>query len=1054
MIGHVGLSSAVVALAVLASSGMAMADVGEDGSTPVLVKDIEATSEGSSPEEFVRAGDALFFEASDPLHGPELWRSDGTEAGTVLVKDIKPGPQSSRYGGGGPTHLAAIGDTVFFVADDGMHGPSLWRSDGTAEGTSMVSPGSASKLTKIGDTLYFVRESGLSDQLWKSDGTAAGTVMVVDLEPHPPRSTRVDELTDIDGTLYFTFSPSDADAKRELWKSDGSAAGTVRLTSNDSMELTRAGDALFFMVGGSHTELWTTDGTGEGTRVVKQIDPRHPSGHRTHSPLAVGDILYFIGNDESNGRELWRSDGTEAGTARVTDIGAGELDAGIESLAQVDGVLFFLAQGGLWRVEGPSADAELVAEVAGERIAPLNGELVILGAGGAVWRSDGTAEGTGKVAEIEGGIDLPYLGELGLLGDAVLMAASDPRHGLELWKSDGTQDGTVLVKDINASGNSLPREMVDAAGTLFFTARAVEYGWELWRSDGSEGGTSLVKDIRPGPEASNPFGSHAVGETVFFVADDGVHGGELWRSDGSEGGTSLVKDIRPGPTGAGVTGLTSIGETVFFVAGDGVHGRELWRSDGSEGGTSLVKDVGLVEELTRVGDRLYFRASDSSHGFEPWTSDGTAAGTFMLADVNPGSAGSVVWDILDWDARYPRPYEFTGAGDAVFFTATATDGFGRDLWRSDGTIAGTARVDDAIVPSGGDVENLIGFRGGVHFFTAGKWWRHDPVTGTAPMGSVIPTPDNPFTFFDVDGFLRAPTHVEVDGTLLFSGASVGSSTGRELWRSDGTSAGTQLVRDIDPGRADSVPVHFIAEAAGSALFTAEDQAHGRELWRSDGTPAGTAMVADVAPGSIGGLDYAFDLVRSGGRIFFAADDLATGIELWAIDEPEPEPEPDPGVVEPPAPGDGPVPPNAGGPAPPPGLVSGQPAAPLGKPMSGSRPARRRLTGRLVVEGPAKASARRLRLSVSCARPVRCRGTIGVRARGRGPRRRAGRPLAWGRYTVGAGASTTLTLTLSERGRALIGRRRSLQAKVDGPRVEGRLIRIARTGGHPRPSPRS
>ena len=176
-------------------------------------------------------GNELFF-ADEDEGGRELWKTDGTAEGTTRVADIWPGPQGSN-----PQNLVAIGDAVYFLATDGIHGPELWKSDGTEEGTVLVSDlwpgteGSAPRsLTGVGGTLYFVANDGkYGDELWKSDGSAAGTELVADLNLDDALRTP-DKLTDVNGTLFFsTRTRKNGYSWRSLWTSDGTSEGTVEL---------------------------------------------------------------------------------------------------------------------------------------------------------------------------------------------------------------------------------------------------------------------------------------------------------------------------------------------------------------------------------------------------------------------------------------------------------------------------------------------------------------------------------------------------------------------------------------------------------------------------------------------------------------------------------------------------------------------------------------------------------------------------------------------------------------------------------------------------------
>src|SRR5262245_62031164 len=114
----------------------------EDRTVPTLVTSLVKVINpaGIFTGPMVNVNGTLFFAADDGVNGQELWKSDGTAAGTIMVKDIRPGANGSF-----PENLTAVGNTLFFAADDGVNGTELWKSDGTAAGTILVkdiNPGS------------------------------------------------------------------------------------------------------------------------------------------------------------------------------------------------------------------------------------------------------------------------------------------------------------------------------------------------------------------------------------------------------------------------------------------------------------------------------------------------------------------------------------------------------------------------------------------------------------------------------------------------------------------------------------------------------------------------------------------------------------------------------------------------------------------------------------------------------------------------------------------------------------------------------------------------
>jgi ELWxxDGT repeat protein len=195
-----------------------------------LFKDINTNAGGgSSPSEFVDVNGTLFFSAYSPSSGNELWKSNGTPAGTVLVANIRSGSSSSY-----PQRLTNVDGTLFFSADDGTNGRELWKSDGTSGGTVMVkdiytgrtygyyasypNSGSPTDLTNVNGTLFFAaRNTSGNTELWQSDGSLGGTFQVRDI--YSGGSSYPRYLTNVNGTLFFgAFT---AEQGRELWKSDG-----------------------------------------------------------------------------------------------------------------------------------------------------------------------------------------------------------------------------------------------------------------------------------------------------------------------------------------------------------------------------------------------------------------------------------------------------------------------------------------------------------------------------------------------------------------------------------------------------------------------------------------------------------------------------------------------------------------------------------------------------------------------------------------------------------------------------------------------------------------
>ncbi len=686
--------------------------------------------------------------------------------------------------------------------------------------------------------LVFLRAASSGDGVELRVGDPTGLQLVRDIAPGLV-GAGVTDLTPMNGLLFFRAAEEDHGA--EVWRSDGTTAGTfllkdIVLGSGGSSpgDLVVSGGRLFFRAddGVVGEELWVSDGTSTGTTLLGDLFPGpQGSNPRDLTPFAGG--ILFSADDGTNGRELWFSDGLTVNL--VADIASGPSSSAPLGFVVVGNEAFFTADDG---VQGPE-----------------------------LWRSDGTSAGTALAADVFPGPSGSFPGSLAVLGSSLLFEATDGVTGFELWRYDLVTGQAALLKDIlPGMAGSFPGELTPSGGVVFFVAADGVAGSELWMTDGTSAGTQLVADINPGSSSAAPADLTDLGGLLVFSASDGVHGQELWASDGTSVGTVLVADIRPGTDGSQPSGLAVCDGLLWFSADDGVDGREPWVSDGTSGGTHLVQDVfaggsSNPTELTAVGGQLFFQALEDMTGIELWRTDGTPSGTQLVSDLRPGFLGS-------------GPTELHGLGGSLVFSAF-TDSLGVEPWISDGTTAGTVPLVDLNPGTGGSFPRFFtAFNGGLAFqATDGVtgpelWFTDGTASGTTLVRDINPggAGGNPRGF------------VAVGSQLFFSATEL--LFGEELWVSDGTASGTVRVADIRAGFSGSSPSAGV-DLNGVFAFTADDGVNGRELWISNGTTGGTSLLLDIRPGPLGSDPQ--DLTVSGGLLYFSADDGTHGRELWVSD---------------------------------------------------------------------------------------------------------------------------------------------------------------------------
>jgi ELWxxDGT repeat protein len=325
--------------------------------------------------------------------------------------------------------------------------------------------------------------------------------------------------------------------------------------------------------------------------------------------LVVGDVLYFAGTGGAIGSQLWRSDGTAAGTFALTSVSS---------------------LGGIYP----------------RQLTDLNGTLVFtadVNSDNQLWRSDGTAAGTMAVATVYHS-NLNEIAELTTVNGELFFHVHES-EGTRLWKSDGTASGTVSYDFFLR----FAYQYVNYNGALYFVSDEGGRGSQLWKSDGTADGTVRVTDVGFAPRGAFPLNLTVFqGKLVF--SGDGPLGPELWVSDGTAAGTRMVSNITQRPSSAYLASFTDVNGVLYFTADDGLHGVELWKAD------SHATELRVLAPPTAVAGQPFSVTVQAVNDF---------------GDINPGYRGTVTFSGGD-GATLPVDYTFTAedAGSHAFTEPT------------------------------------------------------------------------------------------------------------------------------------------------------------------------------------------------------------------------------------------------------------------------------------------------------------------------------------------------------------------------------------------------
>lgn len=897
---------------------------------PLRVQNFTTTPRSSSPILLGVFGGRAIYAAENAAVGRELWSTDGTAAGTMLIADTTSGVVNSTF-----KTLCTTSIGLFVgVRNSSNTGSSLWFTDGTSAGSRELIPilngaGVSGSIVAVGDrgdggVAVLVDRNGGTVELWCSNGAASGTQMLRTFDCCVADSSH-DHFELLGGRMYF--GAGDAAMGKEIWSTDGLPGGTTRAETTVLPEprgywptyMRSFGQRLYFagysQSTGTATEpfAWTPL---IGSYALGILNGASANGSDPWRFLAVGGgasgapaRVVFWADDGAHGRELWSSAGVPGDAAMIADLAPGE-----------DSCF-------------PSAVVNGSQALVGDRVVYAASTS---GTGYELFVTDGSPAGTRLLREVVLGA-ASGVTAAGITSMSAQMAAVETTTSGEWLITDGTDGGTLSLTSLIPGPIVGARRVIGAAGGRLY----VSTGNAMYRTDGTAAGTELLATLPSGGSWSNLGEVAVVGSRIVFSALDsnttGGHGQELWSIDPASQSAALLADINASDnstffqgiaaiTNTGATGrppsgmigariapapstlaLWSVMEdpaqrlsllafppnisqvtpmrsfefgagTVIVTTGQFSTGNGYIRSDGTPGGTWSILTVpqqafaappAVATPLdARAGSVIVMSGYSTISGQELWMTPGSPDSGGQLLDIYPGGGSS-------------SPSGFTSLPDRAFFVAFHPS-FGSEPWVTDGTIAGTQRLKDIFVGAGSSMPvdgfslafNPVALNGRVYFGaydgTSNRVWSTD---GTTLGTTAIVVPGITFT--------SPPRRFVATSSMVFFEATA-SATGTELYATDGTGAGTRFLGDITPGGSASVLRELVA-GRDRVFFVPQASTLGAELFTSDGTAAGTVITRDISPG--GGSSMPTNLTMIGNTCYFTlfTPPNSQSAEIWRSD---------------------------------------------------------------------------------------------------------------------------------------------------------------------------
>lgn len=641
--------------------------------------------------------DKLFVAANDGIHGKEIWKSDGTLAGTSLLKDIVPNMNSSIDG---DFKALIFNNKIYFIANLGTSGYELYSSDGTDVGTNSIKPVQVSQLEGAATDNYFVfmgSDAVNGREPWVSDGTSAGTKLLKDLIPGATSSMAINKFIQFNNKVFFESGTNGINPAygNYIWETDGTAAGTVLFNTLPDMKLygkSSDGMYLIFKNVNSMLKYWITNGGSVQTFEIQGINMPFDN-----SFVDLNSKVYLTGNTQKNGSELFSLDPATKAVKIESDINKIE-DSQPHAYNVLNNDLIFIAK-----------DRELGNQIYKRNKNTQQVQRLSFFNSGGVFPE---------------GIDTSFDDTLTKVGNFLYTKGGR-------YRTDGTAAGSnVIIMLEPISNRTIYTNLND--NILLFSAYSSSVGTELWRINNDSNSADLVIDI----SADTIGGLYNVdtktavlnGYAYFIARQNGKLA--IWKTDGRYPNTAkAIQFTYQNGDDGDLKVLNTINNKLLFTAtreNNPDNGQtELWVSEGDQASSSLLKShvepfgSGNISRETEIfNNKLFYITTGFSSGIH--SSDGTIAGTNTILSGN-----------------FSANVKFKKCGNQLFFTNNND----QEIWRTDGTTNGTYNIKSGFagIKDMGCISNYLYFLNG----DSQKIWRTNGNTAdTIPMDVFVTNDDS------------------------------------------------------------------------------------------------------------------------------------------------------------------------------------------------------------------------------------------------------------------------------------------------------------------------